>query len=156
VAVGSHDHRRISGILLGSVATQLLHEAPCAVLMARGAPDEDFPARVVVGADGSAESARAIQAGAGIAERRGSALEAVVATGGGATPDAAAVRSALDAAAGPGTPLRMEPDAPVDALSRLDPELLVVGSRGLQGLRSLGSVSERVAHEARCSVLVMR
>jgi nucleotide-binding universal stress UspA family protein len=32
----------------------------------------------------------------------------------------------------------------------------VVGSRGLQGMRSLGSVSERVAHEARCSVLVVR
>jgi nucleotide-binding universal stress UspA family protein len=66
------------------------------------------------------------------------------------------VRSALDAAAGPDTPLRMASDPPVDALARLDPALLVVGSRGLQGLRSLGSVSERVAHEARCSVLVVR
>jgi fatty acid/phospholipid biosynthesis enzyme len=47
-------------------------------------------------------------------------------------------------------------DSPVDALSRLDPDLLVVGSRGLQGFRALGSVSERVAHEARCSVLVVR
>jgi nucleotide-binding universal stress UspA family protein len=156
VAMGSHDHRRISGILLGSVAAQLLHEAPCAVLMARGPAGERFPARVVVGADGSAESARAIAAGAEIAARRGSELEAVVATGGGGAPDPAAVRSALDAAAGPDTPLRMESDAPVDALSRLEPDLLVVGSRGLQGLRSLGSVSERVAHEARCSVLVVR
>jgi nucleotide-binding universal stress UspA family protein len=156
VAVGSHDHRRISGILLGSVATQLLHEAPCAVLMARGSPEERFPARVAVGADGSEESARAIHAGIEIAHRRGSALEAVVATGGGSTPDAAAVRSAVDAAAGPQTPLRMESEAPVEALSRLDTDLLVVGSRGLQGLRSLGSVSERVAHEARCSVLVVR
>jgi nucleotide-binding universal stress UspA family protein len=50
----------------------------------------------------------------------------------------------------------MESGSPVDALSRLDPDLLVVGSRGLQGIRSLGSVSERVAHEARCSVLVVR
>jgi nucleotide-binding universal stress UspA family protein len=156
VAVGSHGHRRISGILLGSVATQLLHEAPCAVLVARGEPGERFPARVAVGADGSRESARAIDAGAAIARRHGAALEAVVATGSGATPDAAAVRSALDAAAGPDTPLRMESDTPVDALSRLDPDLLVIGSRGLRGLRSLGSVSERVAHESRCSVLVVR
>jgi nucleotide-binding universal stress UspA family protein len=156
VAVGSHEHRRLPGILLGSVATQLLHEAPCAVLMARGSPGDGFPARVAVAADGSEESARALEAGARIAERCGATLEAVVATGGGATPDAAAVRSALDAASGPDTPLRMESDAPVDALSRLDPDLLVIGSRGLQGLRSLGSVSERVAHEARCSVLVVR
>jgi nucleotide-binding universal stress UspA family protein len=155
VAVGSHDHRRISGILLGSVAAQLLHEAPCAVLMARGEAGDGFPARVVVGADGSEESARAVHAAATIAKSCGSQLEAVVATGGGA-PDPAAVRSALDAAAGPDTPLRMESGSPVDALSRLDPDLLVVGSRGLQGIRSLGSVSERVAHEARCSVLVVR
>jgi nucleotide-binding universal stress UspA family protein len=33
---------------------------------------------------------------------------------------------------------------------------LAVGSRGLRGIRALGSVSERIAHEARCSVLVVR
>jgi nucleotide-binding universal stress UspA family protein len=32
--------------------------------------------------------------------------------------------------------------------------LVAVGSRGLTGLRALGSVSERVAHRAPCSVLV--
>jgi nucleotide-binding universal stress UspA family protein len=35
-------------------------------------------------------------------------------------------------------------------------DLVVLGSRGLHGLRALGSVSERVAHEASCSVLVVR
>jgi nucleotide-binding universal stress UspA family protein len=35
-------------------------------------------------------------------------------------------------------------------------DLLVVGSRGLHGVSALGSVSERVAHGARCSVLVAR
>jgi nucleotide-binding universal stress UspA family protein len=34
--------------------------------------------------------------------------------------------------------------------------LLVMGSRGLGGVRALGSVSERVSHEAPCSVLVAR
>jgi nucleotide-binding universal stress UspA family protein len=33
--------------------------------------------------------------------------------------------------------------------------LVVVGSRSLHGLRALGSVSERVAHRASCSVLVV-
>ena len=47
---------------------------------------------------------------------------------------------------------------PVDVLvaSAADADLLVVGSRGLRGLKSLGSVSERVAHQARCSVLIVR
>ncbi len=35
-------------------------------------------------------------------------------------------------------------------------DLVVVGSRGLRGIRALGSVSERVAHEALCPVLVVR
>jgi nucleotide-binding universal stress UspA family protein len=50
------------------------------------------------------------------------------------------------------------PDAPVRALvaAAADADLVIVGSRGLHGVRSLGSVSERVAHEASCSVLVAR
>ena len=35
-------------------------------------------------------------------------------------------------------------------------DLVVVGSRGLHGLKALGGVSERVAHDARSSVLVVR
>jgi nucleotide-binding universal stress UspA family protein len=49
-------------------------------------------------------------------------------------------------------------DAPAHALltAATGCDLLVVGSRGLHGIRALGSVSERVAHEAPCSVLVVR
>lgn len=155
VAVGSHDHRRLSGILLGSVATQLLHDAPCSVLMARTPKADVFPGTVMVAADGSAESARAIEAAFAIAHRLGAELEAVVATGGGPV-DVGAVRKALDRAGGGDVPLREDGRAPVEALTSLGPDLLVIGSRGLQGLRSLGSVSERVAHEAECSVLVVR
>ena len=156
VAVGSHDHRRLTGILLGSVAAQLLHDAPCSVLMARSPQNGAFPGTVMVAADGSPESARAVHAAAEIAHRLGAELEAVVATGGQADVKIGAVRSVLDAAGGPGIPLREDPEAPVEALTRLAPDLLVIGSRGLHGVRSLGSVSERVAHEARCSVLVVR
>ena len=50
------------------------------------------------------------------------------------------------------------PDEPVKALvaAAADADLIVVGSRGLHGLKSLGSVSERVAHQARSSVLIVR
>ena len=37
VAVGTHDRRRTAGIVGGSVATYVLHEAPCSVLIARRA-----------------------------------------------------------------------------------------------------------------------
>jgi len=50
------------------------------------------------------------------------------------------------------------PDAPVAALlaAAADADLLVLGSRGLHGLKALGSVSERLAHRAHSSVLVVR
>jgi nucleotide-binding universal stress UspA family protein len=49
-------------------------------------------------------------------------------------------------------------DAPVDALveAAAASDLLIVGNRGLHGLCTLGSISERVAHKALCSVLVVR
>jgi nucleotide-binding universal stress UspA family protein len=54
--------------------------------------------------------------------------------------------------------LRVADAAPVPALvsASADVDLLVVGSRGLHGLRALGSVSEQVAHKAACSVVVVR
>jgi nucleotide-binding universal stress UspA family protein len=50
---------------------------------------------------------------------------------------------------------RESADEPVAALvaAAADTDLLVVGSRGLHGLKALGSVSERVAHQAHSSVL---
>jgi len=35
-------------------------------------------------------------------------------------------------------------------------DLLIVGSRARRGAHALDSVSERIAHQARCSVLVVR
>jgi nucleotide-binding universal stress UspA family protein len=156
VALGSHDHRRLMGIVLGSVTTQLLHEAPCPVLLARAPQESRFPAKVTVAADGSAESVRAIHVAAEIADRLEIPFEAVVATGADADIDLEPLHTALHTAAGQDVPLREDPNPPVEALTRLETDLLVIGSRGLRGLRSLGSVSERVAHEARCSVLVVR
>jgi nucleotide-binding universal stress UspA family protein len=50
------------------------------------------------------------------------------------------------------------PDEPVQALvsATADADLMIVGSRGLHGLKALGSVSERVAHRVDCSTLVVR
>jgi nucleotide-binding universal stress UspA family protein len=51
-----------------------------------------------------------------------------------------------------------DPGRPAEVLTDLSKEadLLVVGSRGLHGLRALGSVSERVGQRASSSVLVVR
>jgi nucleotide-binding universal stress UspA family protein len=150
IAVGSHGGGRAVGILSGSTATELVHKASCSVLVARPA-GEGFPRRIVVGVDGSPESAAAYTVACQIADRFGSELWPVVAHGG-KVVDSDAVATVVD--------YRNEdlPDAPVQALvaASADADLLVVGSRGLHGFAALGSVSERVAHQARCSTMIVR
>ena len=57
VVVGSHEKPRGRGTLLGSVATRLVHDAPCSVLVTRAADEpERFPQSIAVGVDGSPAS----------------------------------------------------------------------------------------------------
>jgi nucleotide-binding universal stress UspA family protein len=156
VAIGTHGHGRLPGILLGSVATQLLHNAPCPLLIARPHTAlEGFPRSIVVASDGSTEASRAVAAGETLAVRLGAELEAVVVTDEGEV-DPDAIELELRGPAGRRIPLRRLRGPASKVLSDLRPDLLVIGSRGLRGLRSLGSVSERVAHESKASVLVVR
>jgi nucleotide-binding universal stress UspA family protein len=128
--VGSRGHSRAVGIALGSVTTMLVHEAPCSVLVARELADPgSWPRRIVVGLNGSAEAKRARAVGAELGDRFSAHVDEIV-----------------DA---------REPVAELSEASE-DADLVVVGSRGLRGVRALGSVSERVAHEARCPVLIVR
>jgi nucleotide-binding universal stress UspA family protein len=151
LVVGSHGLGRLAGFVLGSTATEVIHKAPCSVLVARRSAGDEFPKKIVVGVDGSPESAAAYGVARRLSERFGSELWPVVAHGGEAV-DRGLIDSIVDR--------RREdmPDEPVAALvaAAADADLLVVGSRGLHGLRALGSVSERVAHQARSSVLVVR
>jgi nucleotide-binding universal stress UspA family protein len=128
VAVGSHGIGRVRGMVVGSTATELIHKSPCSVLVARAAA-EQFPRHIVAGVDGSPPSALARSTAERLAERFDADLRPVVA-------DEKATDALVAAAA--------------------DADLVVVGSRGLRGLRSLASVSERVAHRAPCSVLIVR
>ncbi|MGZ8694134.1 MAG: universal stress protein [Gaiellaceae bacterium] len=149
VVVGSHGQARNVGIVTGSTTTQLLHDAPCSVLVSR--PMKDFPRRITVGVDGSPESAAAYAVAHHLAKRFDGDLTAVVAEGG-KRLDVAAV----SLIAGDG--FHVIPDEPVPVLvaASADADLLVLGSRGLHGVKALGSVSERVAHRAACSTLVVR
>jgi nucleotide-binding universal stress UspA family protein len=149
-AVGPHGHSRAVGMLLGGVATGLLHDAPCSVLLARKPQFGEFPASIVAGVDGSEHSLVAAAVAKSIADRFGSELLVVAATGG--------KRVDLEAIAAFPAQYVTDPRTPVEALVDLSNEadLLVVGSRGLHGPVALGSVSERVGHRAASSVLVVR
>lgn len=150
VAVGSHGHSRPVGIVIGSTATELIHKAPCSVLVARPALGA-FPRRIVVGVDGSDESLAAYDVAQALARRFEARL----------TPVVASLENEIDPDAieqQVGMRVQSVFDYPVDALvsASTENDLVVVGSRGLRGLRALGSVSEQVAHQAASSVLIVR
>ena len=129
LAVGSHGGSRTAGLVFGSVATRVIHDAKCSVLVARAGVADGFPRGITVGIDGSDAAAQAARVAAGLAEALGVGLH------------------------------RLEnEDSPVDALvgASANCDLVVVGNRGESGFKLLGSVAEAVAHKARCAVLIVR
>lgn len=124
----------------------MIRDAPTSVLIARPPRDSDWPRSIVAGVDGSAESGVAFSVARLVAERFGGTVRAIAST-----------KDHLDEQAA----RKIAPDHDEDARGAVDvlveasasADLLLVGSRGL---KALGSVSERVANQARCSVIVVR
>jgi len=150
VAVGAPAGGRLGGFVPGGAVTYVLHNSPCSVLIARQpAEDDAWPRSIVVGHDGSRAAAEAAVVARELAFRFGASLRFVVATGGDPVEvDLLPSDEELDWSSW----------RPVNALEAASAEcdLLVVGSRGLRGPRTLGSVSEAIADLANCSVLVVR
>jgi nucleotide-binding universal stress UspA family protein len=150
LAVGTHGGGHIAGMLLGSVATSMLQQAPCSVLVARGSDETAWsPSSIVVGMDGSREALVSAVIAAELGDRFGAAVRTIAAQGG-PRVDRPMLREIDEVHWVPGHPVGALVDASRDA------DLIVVGSRGLRAFEALGSVSERVAHQAHCSVLVVR
>lgn len=183
MVVGTRGRNGLTGLLLGSVATQVVEHACCPVLVARpGTDDTDPPdGRVVVGVDGSTLSHEALRFGFEEASMRGAELLAVHAwrhpaslAGGDLVKlvrDEAELadekeRLLTDSLAGW---QEKYPDVTVlRQLTHGDPRqvlkdasagalLLVVGARGLGGFAGLllGSTSQTLAHHAHSPVAIV-
>ena len=149
LALGGRSSSRFLGMMAGETASTLLHEAERSVLLARPQWGQRwYPNRIAVGLDGSGFSLAALSVADDLAERLGSALQVVAATGGKRIESEGAWAERVTDW-DPGHPFAVLRDR-----SRLA-DLLILGSRGLHGVRALGSVSERVAHRARCSTLII-
>ena len=150
IAVGLHPHGRRTAKLFGTLDAAVLREAPCSVLVSRPGWGATKPKVIVVGVDGSRESAAAKRVAQALAERLGAELRVVIALGGKPLdqsvfgPDNA--ESLVDS--------RDPPAALAADASECD--LIVIGHRGAHHAAKLGRVGERVVYGARSSVLVVR
>jgi nucleotide-binding universal stress UspA family protein len=149
VALGGRRSSRFLGIMLGDTGTELLHDAACSVLLACPAREGTWePRRIVVGVDSSSYALAALRTADELAERFSGTVEVVSATGGKPIEREGAWADRVQS---------WDEAHPVSVLVERSREadLVVVGSRGLHGVRAIGSVSERVAHQAHCTALVI-
>jgi nucleotide-binding universal stress UspA family protein len=149
LALGGRRSSRFLGVVLGDTGTQLLHDAACSLLLACPSAEGSWrPRRIVVGLDASSYARDALATADELARSVGGSVEVVSATAGEpAQPDAGwAERVQIWDVA--------DPVRALVARSR-DADLLVVGARGVRGIRAIGSVSERIAHQAHCTALVV-
>jgi len=180
IVLGSRGLGGFAGLVLGSVSAQVAAHAACPVVVLRGEPEAgagEERGRVVVGVDGSAASQAALELAFTEADVHRVPLTAIVAWS--PSPEVAlpplVEQHELGALAETRlarllAPLRRrhpEVDArgrvvtgvPHEVLLEASPgaRLLVVGSRGLGGIRGLmlGSVSHALLHSADCPVAVV-
>lgn len=178
IVLGRSGHGRMVGALLGSVAVQVVTHAHCPVVVVHESDGGPAEARgVVVGIDGSAVSELALDYAFEQASWRGVHLDVVHAwwttVPSGLTHDLKAdqvTRERLTLSESLAGWSEKYPDVEVRESVPIGPialtlttaaetaELLVVGSRGRGGFRSLllGSVSQGVLQHAACAVAVVR
>ena len=181
LVVGSRGHGAVTGAVLGSVSRACLYHAPCPVAVVH-ASNHAQHSRIVVGADSSPGATAALEWAFAEARLRGAVVHVVTAyeepwgaaAGGHAGPELIVeLRAALadDAERRLGEVRAAAPDdveitgeavfgPPGQALveAAADADLLVVGSRGRGGFKSLllGSVSQHSAAHAGGVVVVVR
>lgn len=170
IVMGATGRSRIERVLLGSTATSVLHDAPCAVLLVRGEP-EAF-SRVVVGLDLSGENDLARRAGEALRATlrdasdvtlvhvrdqtlRGAALEPHEAE----THLAAVNRTHFGGRAHLVTAMGRPAEEIARAALDHHADIVVVGDHGDGGALErllIGSVTNRLAERAPCSLLVLK
>jgi nucleotide-binding universal stress UspA family protein len=163
LVLGRHHLTRGEGFLIGSMTTNVLHQADLPVLAAVKPPNGlPFPGRILVAADGPGHPEAAVRLAAQIARRSGSEviLLRVSDDRGVGQPEVAAAVAELTELTG-ARPVEVAVSgsphhAIAESATAEHASLVITGSRDLPWVETFDSVSERVAHEAACSVLVVR
>jgi nucleotide-binding universal stress UspA family protein len=170
LVVGSARRRAVGRVLPGSMVERLMQGAPCAVaVVPHGWAGVVGPNAISVDYVDSEEGREALRGAHALARRAGATLRVVTVVRAGSAGEleselrARAEGAQHSAIAVLGGDVAVETDVfvddPADVLIRVSENvaLLVCGSRGYgpRGAVSLGTVSRRVATEARCPVVVV-
>jgi nucleotide-binding universal stress UspA family protein len=158
LVVGSH-----GGSRLGCTATQLADRAKVPLLVARRTVDSDnFPQGALLATNGSAGSWAAARVATRLAKARGSELRLVHVPDGRRAEchrEVLKQRAVIERVTGARSSIADSPSHVADRICETanghQASLVVIGRSGLSGGKALGSVSERVVHRVRCSVLVV-
>jgi nucleotide-binding universal stress UspA family protein len=160
LVIGVRPHSRVRGVLSADVSTAMVHRAACSVLLARPTP---LTAGVLAATDGLSRSRSALTAATLVANRLDAPLTVLHVRKldeRSRSRELAAELTNARALLGRdlhfvtddgGTPARI-----LAAARDASVGLVVTGSAGKRGVAALGSTSERVAHQAPCSVLIVR
>lgn len=161
LALGCHGGSRLRQVMLGSTATQVAHRAECPVLVARR-NGHDFPRSIMLASDGSPGSWAAARLATRLSQADHAELRLVYVPDGMHPERYREVLKQLtviEKATGSSPHVDDDPghvaERICEAADAARSSLIVIGHRGLSGARALGSVSERVANKAECSVLVV-
>jgi nucleotide-binding universal stress UspA family protein len=184
IVMGTHGRRGVDRMLLGSVAEEVVRQAPCPVCTVRNALEtapSDAVRRVMVPIDFSDASKRALEHARELALTYGAEIvamhaieEVVLPMAYGMAPkqvDAEAVRPNVEAAlanllaehvgvehARAEIRVGYPPQEILDAITDESIDWVVMGTHGRQGLNRLlmGSVAERIVRHASCPVLTLQ
>lgn len=163
LAVGRHGNSRAGGITSGSTATKVVHHARLPLLVAHEPPaGATFPGRILVAADGPGHPENAVRLAGKIACHAGARDITLLRLDWSRRPRRPEIAEAM------ADVVRVTGIEPVEVMlggaphRRISEEaehetasLIIMGTRDLTGVHALRSVSERVAHEAPCSVLIV-
>lgn len=163
LALGAPTMTRAGGAFLSSMASSAAHVLPTSVLLAREAPGRfRFGRRILVATDGTRESDRLVDIAAGIAKRCDGRVTLLHASSDEpferrhhCSHQAVRLFEAMDVEPIFRSVKGRAHDVVIAAARAEETSLIIMGSRRLAGVRALGSVSERVAHRAPCSVLTI-
>jgi nucleotide-binding universal stress UspA family protein len=165
IIMGRRGKSGLERLLVGSVTARVIGSAHYKVLVVPRNAVLSLN-RILVASDGSPAGLKAGKIALDIAKRTGCQLTAVTAGYGELDPkqaktivrELAAKAKQLDIPLIPLTPGGRPEDAIIQVATAKETNLIIMGSRGLTGLKRLfmGSVAERVIGQAACPVLVVK